>query len=77
MHRSDFDIANAWTITNPINNNRSIISGSFSGELDIPNQDNKELTNRVDQLEKEVKSRDTQIRDLTDRVNKYSFFFIE
>ena len=37
--------------------------------MEIPSPDNSEITNRVDQLEKEVKSRDTEIRQLTDRVN--------
>jgi hypothetical protein len=65
------DIANAWTITATTNGGRSIINGSFSGELDIPNQDNTEIINRVDQLEKEVKGRDAEIRGLTDRVTKF------
>jgi hypothetical protein len=51
-----------------------MINGSFSGELDILGQDNTEITNRVDQLEKEVKGRDTEIRELTDRVTKIVFF---
>jgi hypothetical protein len=68
------DIANAWTITATTNGGRSIINGSFSGELDIPNQDNTEIINRVDQLEKEVKGRDAEIRGLTDRVTKYFSF---
>ncbi len=67
------DIANAWTITSTSNPGRSIINGSFSGELDILGQDNTEITNRVDQLEKEVKGRDAEIRELTDRVKKFLF----
>jgi hypothetical protein len=47
-----------------------MINGSFSGQLDIIGQDNTEITNRVDQLEREVKGRDTEIRELTDRVMK-------
>jgi len=35
----------------------------------VPCQENDEITNRMDQLEKEVKGRDTEIRDLNDRVN--------
>jgi hypothetical protein len=62
------DIANGWTITGTSNPGRSIINGSFSGELDISGQDNTEITNRIDQLEKEVKGRDAEIRELTDRV---------
>lgn len=60
---------NAWTVTTN-QAGRSVISGSFSGELDLPNADNTEITNRVDQLEKEIKGRDTEIRDLNDRVNR-------
>ena len=50
-----------------------MINGSFSGELDLPATDNNELVNRVDQLEKEVKGRDVEIRELTDRVNLIDF----
>jgi len=64
-------IANAWTITSTSNPARSIINGSFTGELDVIGQDNTEITNRVDQLEKEVKGRDTEIRELTDKVKKF------
>jgi hypothetical protein len=68
---------NAWTISNTSNPGRSVINGSFSGELDLPGQDNNEITNRVDQLEKEVKGRDTEIRELNDRVNSFlSFSFL-
>ncbi len=70
----EYIIANAWTINCTSNAGRSIINGSFSGELDIQGQDNTEITNRVDQLEKEVKGRDTEIRELTDRVTKIAFF---
>ncbi|CAF3923258.1 unnamed protein product [Rotaria magnacalcarata] len=59
---------NAWTVTSTSNSGRTIINGSFSGELDLQNQDNSEITNRVSQLEKEVKGRDTEIRDLTERL---------
>ena len=38
--------------------------------MEIPTTDNSEITSRVDQLEKEVKSRDMEIRQLTDRVSK-------
>jgi hypothetical protein len=41
--------------------------------LDLPNQDNTEIVTRVDQLEKEVKGRDAEIRGLNDRVTKFSF----
>jgi hypothetical protein len=34
----------------------------------VPCQDNTEITGRVDQLEKEVKGRDAEIRELNDRV---------
>ena len=64
-------IANAWTITSTSNPGRSIINGSFSGEVDITGQDNTEITNRVDQLEKEVKGRDAEIRELTARVRRF------
>jgi len=63
-----FILANAWTITTT-NTGRSIINGSFSGELDISGQDNTEIVNRVDQLEKEVKGRDMQIKELNDKVD--------
>ncbi|CAF2530410.1 unnamed protein product [Rotaria sp. Silwood2] len=59
---------NAWTITSTSNPGRSLINGSFSGELDISGQDNTEITNRVGQLEKEVKGREAEIRELTDRL---------
>jgi hypothetical protein len=62
--------ANAWTCTTTSNQGRNMINGSFSGQLDIIGQDNTEITNRVDQLEREVKGRDTEIRELTDRVMK-------
>ena len=52
-----------------------MINGSFSGELDLPNADNTEINNRVDQLEKEVKGRDAEIRDLNDRVTTQMIFF--
>ncbi|CAF0834646.1 unnamed protein product [Didymodactylos carnosus] len=66
--------ANAWV--NGMNTNtqqnglstRSYVSGSFNGELDISQQNDNEITNRVTQLEKEVKVRDMEIRDLTDRL---------
>lgn len=61
-------ITNAWTITSTGNPNRSIINGSFSGEVDLTGQDNTEIISRVDQLEKEVKGRDGQIRELTNKV---------
>ena len=67
------DIANAWTITATTQGGRSMINGRFSGELDLPNQDNTEIITRVDQLEKEVKGRDAEIRGLNDRVTKFSF----
>jgi len=70
------DLANAWTITCTSNPGRSIINGNFTGELDISGQDNTEITNRVEQLEKEVKGRDTEIRELTDRVIKIFFDFL-
>ena len=60
---------NAWTISATSNLNRSVINGSFSGELDLPASDNNDLITRVDQLEKEVKGRDAEIRELNDRVN--------
>lgn len=60
---------NAWTVTTN-QAGRSVICGSFSGELDLPNTDNTEISNRVDQLEKEIKGRDAEIRDLNERVNK-------
>ncbi|CAF1098112.1 unnamed protein product [Rotaria sordida] len=60
--------SNAWTINNTSNPGRSVINGSFSGELEVPCQDNNEITNRVDQLEKEVKGRDAEIRELNDRL---------
>ena len=66
-------LENAWTINGTTNLNRSVINGSFSGELDLPATDNNELVNRVDQLEKEVKGRDVEIRELTDRVNLIDF----
>lgn len=69
------NIANAWTFTTSTNAGRTIINGSFSGELDLPNQDNTDITNRVSQLEKEVKGRDAEIRDLTERVRNK--FFVE
>jgi hypothetical protein len=77
-------LANAWTVSNTSNPGRSVINGSFSGELDLPSHDNTEITNRVDQLEKEVKGRDAEIRELNDRVNIsfkrnlyiYVFFFV-
>jgi hypothetical protein len=46
-----------------------VINGNFNGELDLPSQDNFDIPNRADQLEKEVKGRDTEIRELNDRVN--------
>ena len=54
-----------------------MINGSFSGELDLPASDNNDLTNRVDQLEKEVKGRDAEIRELNDRVNILDFYRID
>ncbi|CAF0869380.1 unnamed protein product [Didymodactylos carnosus] len=66
--------ANAWANGVNVNtqqngsNTRSYVSGSFTGELDLPQQNDNEITNRVTQLEKEVKGRDTEIRDLTDRL---------
>ncbi|CAF2782557.1 unnamed protein product [Rotaria sp. Silwood2] len=60
--------ANAWTINNTSNPGRGVINGNFSGELEVPCQDNSEITNRVDQLEKEVKGRDAEIRELNDRL---------
>lgn len=63
---------NAWTISATSNANRSVINGSFSGELDLPSSDNNDLTTRVDQLEKEVKGRDAEIRELNDRVNTHT-----
>ncbi|CAF1083139.1 unnamed protein product [Rotaria magnacalcarata] len=60
---------NAWTLnSNTSNVGRSIINGNFTGELDVPCPDNTEITNRVDQLEKEVKGRDAEIRELNDRL---------
>ncbi|CAF0844729.1 unnamed protein product [Adineta steineri] len=59
---------NAWTITTTSDPNKSIINGSFSGELDIAGQDNTEIINRVDQLEKEVKGRGGEIRELTNKI---------
>jgi hypothetical protein len=67
-------LENAWTISSTSNPGRSIINGNFSGELDLPSQDNTDITNRIDQLEKEVKGRDAEIRELNERVN--FFFFI-
>ncbi|UJR35066.1 hypothetical protein I4U23_027842 [Adineta vaga] len=61
-------ITNAWTLTNTSNPNRSLINGSFCGEVDITGQDNTEIINRVDQLEKEIKGRDGHIRELTNKV---------
>lgn len=59
--------ANAWTISS--NNNRGTINGSFSADLDIPpSADTTEIVTRVDQLEREVKGRDTEIRQLNERV---------
>lgn len=58
---------NAWT-TNP--SRTSIINGSFIGEVDVTGPDTSDLNTRVDQLEREVKGRDTEIRQLTDRVRK-------
>ncbi|CAF0920949.1 unnamed protein product [Rotaria sordida] len=60
---------NAWTITASTSNaGRTLINGSFTGELDISDQDNSEINNRVGQLEKEVKGREGEIRELTDRL---------
>jgi hypothetical protein len=67
-------LANAWTVSSTSNPGRSVINGSFTGELDLPSQDNNEITNRVDQLEKEVKGRDAEIRELNDRVNIFFLF---
>lgn len=64
-----FLIANAWTVSGTNNPNRSILNGNFTGELELPSQENDEILNRVDLLEKEVKGRDTEIRDLNDRVD--------
>lgn len=50
--------------------NRSLINGSFVGEVDVGCPDTSDLTNRVDQLEREVKGRDDEIRHLNDRVNQ-------
>ena len=61
-------VVNAWTITSTVNPNRSIINGSFVGELDVTPPDTTELTSRVEQLEREVKGRDAEIRQLTERV---------
>ncbi|CAF3393218.1 unnamed protein product [Rotaria sp. Silwood1] len=66
--RDSFVRSNAWTISNTSNPGRGVINGNFSGELEVPCQDNSEITNRVDQLEKEVKGRDAEIRELTDRL---------
>lgn len=62
---------NAWTITATTNSGRSIINGSFSGEVDISGQDNTEIVNRVEQLEKEVKGRDVQIQGLNDKLRSF------
>ncbi len=43
----------------------------------MPCQDNMDITNRVDQLEKEVKGRDTEIRELNDRVNFFVHYFFK
>ncbi|CAF3381915.1 unnamed protein product [Rotaria sp. Silwood1] len=59
---------NAWTITSTSNPSRTLINGNFTGELDISGQDNSEITNRVGQLEKEVKGREAEIRELTDKL---------
>ncbi|CAF4026951.1 unnamed protein product, partial [Rotaria sp. Silwood2] len=64
----DSVVPNAWTINNTSNPGRGVINGNFSGELEVPCQDNSEITNRVDQLEKEVKGRDAEIRELNDRL---------
>lgn len=64
-----FVLANAWTTSQPLTNpSRSFINGSFVGELDVNGADTSELTTRVDQLEKEVKGRDAEIRHLNERV---------
>jgi hypothetical protein len=76
-------LANAWTISSTSNPGRSVLNGNFSAELDVPSHDNTEITNRVDQLEREVKGRDAEIRELNDRVNIFFkrnlciyFFFV-
>ena len=61
---------NAWT-TNP--SRTGIINGSFIGEVDVTGPDTSDLNTRVDQLEREVKGRDTEIRQLTDRVREQRF----
>ncbi|CAF1184945.1 unnamed protein product [Adineta steineri] len=68
MTRDSHVRTNAWTINSTSNNSRNMINGSFVGELDISSHDNMEITNRVDQLEKEVKGRDAEIRGLNDRL---------
>ncbi|CAF3734268.1 unnamed protein product [Adineta steineri] len=68
MTRDSHVRTNAWTINSTSNNGRNMINGSFVGELDISSHDNMEITNRVDQLEKEVKGRDAEIRGLNDRL---------
>jgi hypothetical protein len=47
---------------------RNIINGSFVGEVELNNDETIELNTRVDQLEREVRGRDAEIRQLTDRV---------
>ena len=65
-------LGNAWT-TNP---HQSIITGSFIGEVDVSGADTSELNNRVGQLEREVKGRDNEIRQLTDRVRRERLSFL-
>ena len=67
LSSSIFLTANAWTISST---NRGTINGSFSADLDIPPAETTDLSNRVDQLEKEVKRRDTEIRELNERVKR-------
>ena len=63
-------LGNAWTTSQPVttSQSRSFINGSFVGELDVNGPDTTELTNRVDLLEREVKGRDAEIRQLNERV---------
>ena len=63
-------LGNAWTTSQPVttSQSRSFINGSFVGELDVNGPDTTELTSRVDQLEREVKGRDAEIRHLNERV---------
>ncbi|UJR10735.1 hypothetical protein I4U23_014924 [Adineta vaga] len=59
---------NAWTTNNTLSNGRNVINGNFTGELDISTHEASEITNRVDQLEREIKGRDADIRGLNDRL---------